>query len=63
MKIPLRIVSDYSLLKSLISLPKLIPFLVKNNIKVCGICDDNLYGAVEFYLKCMLKIMMGIKIF
>ena len=49
MNIPLRIVSDYSLLKSLISLPTLIDVLKEKKIKACGICDDNLYGVMEFY--------------
>ena len=53
MNIPLRIVSDYSLLKSLISLPKLINILKEKKIKACGICDDNLYGVMEFYDLCL----------
>ena len=53
MNIPLRIVSDYSLLKSLISLPKLIDVLKEKKIKACGICDDNLYGVMEFYDLCL----------
>ncbi len=65
MKIPLRVVSDYSLLKSLINLPKLINFLKEKNISICGICDDNLYGVMEFYDSCLannIKPIIGLKI-
>ena len=40
--IPLKITTEYSLLKSLIKLPDLISFLLENNIKECAICDENL---------------------
>ena len=50
--IPLKITAEYSLLKSLIKLPDLISFLLENNIKECSICDENLNGFMEFYLKC-----------
>lgn len=65
MKIPLRIISDYSLLKSLISLPKIIPFLKSQNIDACGICDDNLYGVMEFYDLCLqnqIKPIVGLNV-
>ena len=65
MKIPLRVVSDYSLLKSLITLPKLINFLKSVNITVCGLCDDNLYGVMEFYDLCTsnnIKPIIGLKV-
>lgn len=50
--IPLKITTEYSLLKSLIKLPDLISFLIENNIKECAICDENLNGFMDFYLKC-----------
>ena len=50
--IPLKITTEYSLLKSLIKLPDLISFLNENNIKECAICDENLNGFIDFYLKC-----------
>ena len=37
----LLIKTDYSLLNSLIKIDNLIDFLIKNNIKTCGICDNN----------------------
>lgn len=53
--IPLKITTEYSLLKSLIKLPDLISFLNENNIKECAICDENLNGFMDFYLKCKEK--------
>lgn len=52
MYIPLKVTTDYSLLKSLIKIPNLINFLTCNNISACGICDDNLYGVFDFYFNC-----------
>ena len=52
MYVPLKVTTDYSLLKSLIKIPELINFLLEKNIKVCGICDDNLYGVFDFYNAC-----------
>ena len=50
--IPLKVTTEYSLLKSLIKLHDLISFLNENNIKECAICDENLNGFMDFYLKC-----------
>ena len=52
---PLKITTDYTLLQSLIKIPDLISFLLTQNIKVCGICDDNLGGSLEFYTACKLN--------
>lgn len=63
--IPLKITTEYSLLKSLIKLPDLISFLVQNNITSCAICDDNLNGFMEFYLKCKensIKPIIGLDV-
>ena len=49
--IPLKVTTEYSLLTSLIKIPDLIRFLVQNNIKTCAICDEELFGVMEFYLK------------
>ena len=62
---PLKITTDYSLLKSLIKIPDLINFLNVKNIKSCAICDDNLYGSLEFYTKCKknnIKPIIGLEI-
>lgn len=63
--IPLKITTEYSLLKSLIKLPDLISFLNENNIKECAICDENLNGFMDFYLKCKennIKPIIGLDI-
>ncbi len=52
---PLKITTDYTLLKSLIKIDDLITFLVDHKIKACGLCDENLAGVGEFYLKCHQK--------
>ncbi len=55
--------TDHSLLKSLIKIDNLINFLKKNNITSCGVCDDNLFGAIEFYHKCLennIKPIIGL---
>ena len=49
---PLKVTTDYTLLKSLIKIPDLITFLVSNKISACAICDENLYGALDFYKSC-----------
>ena len=46
--IPLKVITEYSLLKSLIKIPDLIKHLTSHNINVCGICDDELFGLMEF---------------
>ena len=48
---PLWIKTDYSLLSSLIKIDDLISYLSYNGINTVAICDDNLYGAIEFYDK------------
>ena len=49
MFIPLKVMTDYSMMESMITIPKLLEVLQKNNISVCGICDKNLFGVMEFY--------------
>ncbi len=49
---PLKIVSDYSILNSLITIDKLVVFLKEHNITSCGLVDDNLNGSIEFIKKC-----------
>ena len=62
---PIKIVTEYSLLKSLIKIPTLMKFLNANNIKVCGICDDELFGIMDFYENCVsnnIKPIIGLEI-
>ena len=51
MFVPLKIKTEYSLLKSTIKVDSLIEFLMKHNITSCAICDENLYGVMEFFTK------------
>ena len=46
------IITDYSLLKSLITIDSLISYAKNNSISILGILNDNLYGFMEFYNKC-----------
>lgn len=65
MHIPLKVTTDYTLLKSLIKMPDLISFLCDNKISACGICDENLYGALDFYFSCKknnIKPIIGLSI-
>ncbi len=63
MYIPLKVTTDYTLLKSLIKIKDLINFCVSKNITSCGICDNNLFGSIEFYKECKknnIKPIIGI---
>lgn len=65
MLIPLKLVTEYSLLKSTIKIDKLVKFLVKHNISACSICDTNMYGVMSFYkemTKNNLKPIIGLEI-
>ena len=66
MLVPLKVITEYSLLKSTIKVDTLIDFLKKHNITSCAICDDNLYGVMEFFTKMKkndLKPIIGLTIF
>ena len=52
---PLWIKTDYSILTSLIKIDDLINMLSKEKVSACAICDDNLFGTMEFYNKCKKK--------
>ena len=65
MLIPLKIVTEYTLLKSTIKINELVDFLVKHNITACAICDTNMYGVMSFYKEMIrnnLKPIIGLKI-
>ena len=65
MYVPLKVVTDYSILKSLIKIKDLITFLNDKKINACGICDENLYGVLEFYNACLsnnIKPIVGLNI-
>ena len=63
MYVPLKITTDYSLLKSTIKIPDLISFLLQKNISSCALVDDYLYGVMEFYDSCVkngIKPIVGL---
>lgn len=65
MLVPLKITTDYSLLKSMIKIETLIPFLKEQRITTAGICDYNLYGFMNFYNECKkndIKPIVGLVI-
>ncbi len=65
MQIPLKITTDYSLLKSTIRIDDLIVFLKKKDVPTCALVDENLYGVMEFYNKCLknnIKPIIGLEI-
>ena len=49
MFVPLKITTDYSLLKSLIKIEDLCNYLIENNLTACAIVDENLFGVMNFY--------------
>ena len=62
---PLYIKTDNSLLSSLINIDSLIDYAVKNNIKSLSITDNNMYGVIEFYNKCIsnnIKPIVGLEL-
>ena len=66
MFVPLKNITEYSLLKSTIKIDSLIEFLKKHNIASCAICDTNLYGVMEFFTKMTangLKPIIGLSVF
>ncbi len=65
MLVPLKITTEYSLLKSTIKIKDLITFLKEHNLSTCSIVDDNLFGVQDFYqnmLKNNLKPIIGFSI-
>lgn len=62
---PINIKTDNYLLHSMIKIDDLIKYSIENNIKALTITDNNMYGALEFYLKCKknnIKPIIGIEI-
>lgn len=50
--VPIYIKTVYSFLSSIITIDDLISFAKKNSFSSLCICDDNMYGAMEFIKKC-----------
>ena len=63
--VPLYIKTDNSLLNSMITIDKLVKFAKENNIKSLTITDNNMFGAIEFYKKCVennIKPIIGLEV-
>jgi len=62
---PIYVKTVYSFLSSLITIDELISFAKKNNYHELCICDDNMYGVMEFIKKCNLnniKPIVGLEV-
>lgn len=53
--VPLYIKTENSLLSSLIKIDELIKFAKSYNYKALSIVDNNMFGVMEFYKKCLQK--------
>lgn len=52
-------------MSSLIKIDDLIEFAIKNNLKSLTITDNNMYGVMEFYHKCLnnnIKPIVGLDV-
>ena len=61
--VPLYIKTENSLLSSLIKIDELIKFAKSYNYKALSIVDNNMFGVMEFYKKCLqndIKPIIGI---
>ena len=63
--INLNIKSNYSLLSSCLKIDDIIKYAKDNNNGICVLCDNNMYGDMEFYNKARennLKPILGLEI-
>lgn len=62
---PLYIKTENTLLSSMISIDSLIEYAKRNDIKSLSITDNNMYGTMEFYHKCIdnnIKPIVGLEV-
>jgi DNA polymerase III subunit alpha len=65
MYLPLYIKTENSLLESMITLDALVNYAKENNFKSLTITDNNMYGVMEFYNKCLsnnIKPIVGLEL-
>lgn len=65
MYIPLFNKTNYELLSSLLTIDDLIEYAKKNNLDSIGICDNTMYGTMEFINKCQsnnIKPIVGLEV-
>ena len=48
----LNVKSNYSLLSSMLRIDDIIKVALDNKSKAAFLCDNNMYGVMEFYKKC-----------
>ncbi len=63
--IPLNIKTNYSMLKSLIDIQKLVAEGKKLGFNALGITDENMFGVIEFYKECNnngIKPIIGLEV-
>ena len=63
--VPLYIKTESSLLSSLIKIDELIKFAKSYNYKALSIVDNNMFGVMEFYKKCLqndIKPIIGLEV-
>ncbi|MBR4618892.1 MAG: DNA polymerase III subunit alpha [Bacilli bacterium] len=63
--INLNVKSNYSLLSSLLKIDDIINYSISLNNDICVLCDNNMYGVMEFYKKCKeknIKPVIGLEV-
>ncbi len=63
--IPLRVKTSYSFLKSLNDIKKMVSYCKEKGIEACAICDENMFGVMEFYKECIkndIKPIIGMEL-
>ena len=61
----LNVKSNYSLLSSMLRIDDIIKVALDNKSKAAFLCDNNMYGVMEFYKKCRnnnIKPIIGVNI-
>ena len=53
--INLNVKSNYSLLSSMLTIDEIIDYNLSIHNDICVLCDNNMYGVMEFYKKCLAK--------
>ena len=65
MYVPLYVKTEYSMLNSLVRISSLVDKALKNNVGALTITDNNMYGVMEFYHKCLaagIKPIVGLEV-
>lgn len=63
--INLNVKSNYSLLSSMLKIDEIIDFSISQGNDICVLCDNNMYGVMEFYKKCKdknIKPVIGLEL-